>query len=81
LSPCIWGRANYFKPFEKEMNTNSEQMELALYIIIQAVRGILVGTNFYRPHYLAKPELVPLTTKMVMAALTNGNCGTRQNGG
>lgn len=47
----------------------STNLEYSLFTVIQAVRGVMVGTSLYRPEYLQKDEMIDTLTRMVMAEL------------
>ena len=57
----------FLEPFQKELK--NEDLEFSVFIIIQAVKGVLMMTNYSRPEYLRSKKFENLLSKMVLSGL------------
>ena len=57
----------YLEPYEAELKV--KDMEFTVFIVMQAIKGVMIMTNQVRPEYLKSGKVEPVLTKMVLAAL------------
>lgn len=57
----------FFQPYKKEMKT--QDLEQSVFVVVQALKGVMVMTNQNRPEYFQSRKFEQTLTAMVMAAL------------
>lgn len=62
----------YIEPYRHELVAQGEDLEVTVFVLLQAVKGVLVGTNLGRPALLSKaarPKLILHLNQLVLSYL------------